>query len=84
MKIHEERTPTISGGAVTQTTESARQVEETDLFLNHLRADLRMRLIPGEPTPRQRTRRKSTFQRCLRCLIRMPARGTEVIPVSPL
>ena len=40
---------------MTQTTQSAQQVEETDLFLNHLRADLRMRLIPGEPTPRQRT-----------------------------
>jgi hypothetical protein len=40
---------------VAQTTDSAKQVEETDLFLNHLHADLRMKLIPGEPTPRQRT-----------------------------
>ena len=55
MKIHEERTPTTPGGAVTQSTQSAKQVEETDLSLNRLRADLRMRLIPGEPTPRQRT-----------------------------
>jgi hypothetical protein len=55
MKIHEERTPTTSGGAVDQTTESANQVEESDLFLNRLREDLRMRLIPGEPTPWQRT-----------------------------
>jgi len=38
-----------------QTTESAKQVEEPDLFLNRLRADLRMRLVPGEPTQLQRT-----------------------------
>jgi hypothetical protein len=55
MKIHEVRTPSPSGGAVAQTTESAKQVEESDLFLNHLHADLRMKLIPGEPTPQQRT-----------------------------
>jgi hypothetical protein len=55
MKIHEERTPTTSGGAVDQTTESAKQVEETDRFLNRLRADLLMKPIPGEPTLPQRT-----------------------------
>jgi hypothetical protein len=36
---------------VTQITQSAKQVEGTDGFLNHLR----MRLIPEEPTPRQHT-----------------------------
>ena len=36
-----------------QTTESANQVEEPDLFLNRLCADPRMRLIPGEPIPWQ-------------------------------
>lgn len=55
MKEHEKRTPTTSGGAVDQTTESANQVEEPDLFLDYLRADMRIRLIPGGPTPRQRT-----------------------------
>jgi hypothetical protein len=40
---------------VDHTTESAMQVEETDLFLNQLRADLGMRPIPGEPTLPQRT-----------------------------
>jgi hypothetical protein len=55
MKIHEERPPSPSGGAVAQITQSAKQVEGIDLFLNHLRTELRMRLIPGEPIPRQRT-----------------------------
>ena len=36
-------------------TDSPRQPGETDLFLNHLRVDLRQRLIPGEPTPPQVT-----------------------------
>ena len=55
MKIFEERRPTTSGGAVAQTTESAQQPEETDLFSITLRSDLRTRLFPGEPTTRQRT-----------------------------
>ena len=55
MKEHDERTSTTSGGEVAQTTDSAKQSEETDLFLNHLRADLRMRLMPEGPTPPQRT-----------------------------
>jgi hypothetical protein len=55
MKEYEERTPTTSGGAVTQTTEAAMHWEQTDLLLSQLRAYLRMRRVSEGPNPEQRT-----------------------------
>ena len=46
MKDYKARTPTTSGGAVTQTTAAAVQWEQTDLLLSRLSADLRMRRVP--------------------------------------
>jgi hypothetical protein len=51
---HEERIPTTSGGAVTQTTEAAMQVERADLLWRRLSAYLRMGLLPQRQTLEQR------------------------------
>jgi hypothetical protein len=46
MKHYKARTPTTSGGDVTQTTEAAVQWEQIDLLLGKLSADLRMKRVP--------------------------------------
>ncbi len=45
MQEYEERTPT---------TNASQRLEQTDLLLSQLHADLRMRRVPEGPTPEQR------------------------------